>query len=963
MRGRKRIEEALKESEERYRAVVEQSVEAIYLYDAETMQVLESNAAFVKMIGYTQEELMGMRIYDFIDHDVDDIDLNVRRSVEAGRRYIGERRYRCKDGSVMIVDTSASVISYGGKTAICAVSRDVTERRQIEEALKESEERFRALVQNASDLITILEADGTVRYDSPAVERMLGYEPDERVGTSAFDYIHPEEVSPVKRTFSEAVDEYGVQPPVEFRLRHKDGSWRHIEATRSNLLDEPAVRGVVSNSRDVTERKEAERALRESEARFRAVFDRAAIGMALVNAEGRLMESNPALQEMLGYSDELLRGMHFADLTHPEDVVADAARFEELVAGDIDRFRLEKRYVRKDGSLMWGCLTSSSVPGTGGAPWFMVGMVEDVTERKEAETALRESEERYRAVVERSVEAIYLFDPETKRVLQTNVAFEDLLGYAADELLDMKIYDFVAHDVDDIDMNVKRHLIEEKRFVGERKYRRKDGRLLEVEVSATLVPYDGKESVCCVVRDVTGRKALEEQLARQAFHDSLTDLPNRALFLDRLGHTLARARRGDGQAAVLFVDLDDFKIVNDSLGHESGDRLLTQVAERLRSCVRPGDTVARLFGDEFAVLLESSTAGEEAQMVAARILEKLQEPFDLDGREIFASASIGITDCEPVRGADQAPHQGWPEDVLRRADLAMYTAKRRGKNGYEVFSPSMNTRVFERMEVENQLRRAVEREEFIVHYQPIIDINIGAIRGVEALARWNHPERGLIVAEEFAQIAEETGLIRPIGRSVFEAACRKAKEWREQHPDRSLMMSVNFSASQFVHQADLIPKVLNDTGLDPRALVIEITERAVMDDAEFAMGKLQRMKDLGVSFIIDDYGTGYSCLKYLKLMPVDSLKIDSSFIAGLGRDWGDTAIVSGTIDLAHALELTVIAEGVETAEQLERLREMKCDLVQGYYLSEPVAEGEIENLLADDPRRWPYRQPSHGAND
>jgi diguanylate cyclase (GGDEF)-like protein/PAS domain S-box-containing protein len=955
VRGRKRIEEALKESEERYRAVVEQSVEAIYLYDAETKQVLESNSAFVNLIGYAEAELLGMRIYDFIDHDVDDIDMNVRRSVEAGRRYIGERRYRRKDGSVMIVDTSASVISYGGKTALCAVSRDVTERRKLEETLRESEERFRSLVQNASDLITILEADGTVRYDSPAIGRMLGYGPGERVGTSAFDYIHPEDVSRVKHTFGETVDEHGVQPPVEFRIRHKDGSWRYIETTRSNVLDEPAVRGVVSNARDVTERKQAERALRESEARFRAMFDRAAIGMALVNAEGRLLESNPALREMLGYSDEELRGMHFADLTHPEDVVEDAASFEELVAGDIDRFRLEKRYVRKDGRLLWGCLTSSSVPGTGGDPWFMVGMVEDITERKEAERALRESEERYRAVVERSVEAIYLFDPETKQVLEANATFEELLGYSADELLEMKIYDFVAHDVDDIDMNVKRHLIEEKRFVGERKYHQKDGRLLEVEVSATLIPYDGQEAVCCVVRDVTGRKALEEELARQAFHDSLTDLPNRALFLDRLGHTLARARRGDGQAAVLFVDLDDFKIVNDSLGHESGDLLLVEVAGRLRSCVRPGDTVARLFGDEFAVLLESPTAGDEAQMVAARVLERLQTPFEINGREIFASASIGITDCVPVRDADQDLHQERPADVLRRADLAMYTAKRRGKNGYEVFSPSMNTRVFERMELENQLRRAVEREEFVVHYQPIIDLNTGAIRGVEALARWNHPERGLIVAEEFAKVVEETGLIRPVGRRVFEEACRRAKEWREQYPDRQLLMSVNFSASQFVHQADLIPKVLHDTGLDPRALVIEITERAVMDDAEFALGKLQRMKDLGVSFIIDDYGTGYSCLQYLKLMPVDSLKIDGSFIAGLGRDWGDTAIVSGTIDLAHALRLTVIGEGVETAGQLERLRELECDLAQGFYLSEPLAEGEIRELLAADPRRWPYR--------
>lgn len=955
MRDRKQIEAALRESEERYKAVVEQSVEAIYLYDAETKQVFESNAAFVEMIGYSEQELQGMRIYDFIDHDADDIDRNVRKSLDAGRRYIGERRYRRKDGLVIVVDTSASVISYNGKSALCAVSRDVTERRKFEEALKESEKRFRSLVQNASDMITILEADGTIRYESPAVEHILGYGTEERLGASAFDYVHPEDLPRVERTFEETVNKHGVQLPVEFRLRHKDGSWRYVETTRSNLLDEPAVRGVVSNARDVTERREAERALRESEARFRAVFDRAAIGMALVNAEGRLIESNPALQEMLGYDEEELRGMHFGDLTHPEDLAADTRGFEGLVAGDIDRFRLEKRYIRKDGSLRWGGLTSSSVPETGGGPWFMIGMVEDVTERKEAERALRESEERYRAVVERSVEAIYVFDPETKKLLETNAAFDELLGYDADEMLEMTIYAFVARDTNEIDLNVERHLIEENRFLGEREYRRKDGRVLEVEVSVTLIPYEGKEAVCSVVHDITGRKALEEELSRQAFHDSLTKLPNRALFLDRLGHTLARIRRGDGQAAVLFVDLDDFKMVNDSLGHESGDRLLAEVAERLRSCVRPGDTVARLFGDEFAVLLESTTAGEHAQTVAARVLDRLQAPFDLDGKEIFASASIGITACDPTRDADQDPYQGRPEDILRRADLAMYTAKRRGKHGYEVFSPSMKTRVLERMEIENQIRRAVEREEFIVHYQPIIDLATGAMRGAEALARWRHPERGLIVAGEFAQIAEETGLIRQIGQRVFEEACWKAREWREEFPGRSLQINVNFSASQFVHQADLILKVLNDTGLDPSALIIEITERAVMDDAEFALGKLQRMKDQGISFVIDDYGTGYSCLQYLKLMPVDSLKIDRSFIAGLGRDSGDTAIVSGTIDLAHALGITVIAEGVETAEQLEKLERLGCDLVQGFYLSEPLAESEVQELLAADPRRWPYR--------
>jgi EAL domain-containing protein (putative c-di-GMP-specific phosphodiesterase class I) len=310
---------------------------------------------------------------------------------------------------------------------------------------------------------------------------------------------------------------------------------------------------------------------------------------------------------------------------------------------------------------------------------------------------------------------------------------------------------------------------------------------------------------------------------------------------------------------------------------------------------------------------------------------------------VFVGCSVGIV----LNDAGRA-HQ--PKEVLRHADLAMYVAKSRGKNRYEMFNPSMDTKVWERMELENHLRRGIEREEFEVHYQPIVELGSARIAGMEALARWRHPERGLLAAKEFVQVAEYTGLIRPIGQFVFEEACRRTHEWREQYPERAILMCVNFSASQFTYQADLVPKVLSETGLDPECLRLEITERAVMDDAEFSMGKLQRLKALGISFAIDDFGTGYSCLYYLKRMPVDSLKIDGSFVAGLGKDPGDDAIVSGTIDLAHALGLKVVAEGVETAEQAARLEELNCDLAQGHYFSKPLSVEEASDLLKND--RW-----------
>jgi diguanylate cyclase (GGDEF)-like protein len=442
------------------------------------------------------------------------------------------------------------------------------------------------------------------------------------------------------------------------------------------------------------------------------------------------------------------------------------------------------------------------------------------------------------------------------------------------------------------------------------------------------------------VHDVTERKALEEQLEYQALHDALTGLPNRALFMDRLDHAVVRAGRREAQLAVLFMDLDDFKVVNDSLGHEAGDKLLVAVAERLRACLRPEDTAARLGGDEFTILLEDLTGVGGAIRVAERIAEALQTAFVLGRREVFVTASFGIALWDEARQS--------PADLLRNADQAMYRAKHAGKARYEVFEEAMNARALERLEMENDLRRGLERREFTVHYQPVVMLEAGEVVGFEALVRWDRPEHGLLTAGEFVPLAEDTGLIIPIGRWVLQEACRQARNWQQRYPsDPPPTVFVNLSAKQ-LQDPDLVQTVARtarQAGLDPRCLELEITEDAAMDDAPATAAVLEELKTLGVRVAIDDFGTGYSSLSYLERFPVDSLKVDRSFIESLGRDSGATVLVRAMIDLAHALGLRVIAEGVETDEQLRRVRELGCDLAQGCHFSGPLPGEEAGALL------------------
>ena len=434
-----------------------------------------------------------------------------------------------------------------------------------------------------------------------------------------------------------------------------------------------------------------------------------------------------------------------------------------------------------------------------------------------------------------------------------------------------------------------------------------------------------------------------EQLTRQAFRDPLTNLPNRALFMDRLTHGLTRAQRRHEHLAVLFLDLDRFKVVNDTLGHTVGDQLLVEVSRRLTSALRPGDTVARLGGDEFGILLEDVADAETAEAVALRVEESLGTPYRFEGREVFVTASIGI--------ALSSAKLGLPEEILRDADLAMYHAKAKGKARHEVFDGSMSAPALDRMDLEMDLRSAISRHEFRLHYQPILRLDTGKITEVEALIRWQHEKRGLLQPDEFIGLTEETGLIVPIGQWVLSEACKQARVWQVEYPTTPpLVMSVNLSAKQFQNPklVEEITQALDESGLAASCLKLEITESTVMQDAPVTLTKLNELKELGVRLAIDDFGTGYSSLGYLKRFPVDTLKIDRSFVKGLSPNGGDNAIVRAVVTVAKSLNMDVTAEGVETEAQLAELRALGCDRWQGFLFARPVSPERVAPLLASD---------------
>jgi diguanylate cyclase (GGDEF)-like protein/PAS domain S-box-containing protein len=661
--------------------------------------------------------------------------------------------------------------------------------------------------------------------------------------------------------------------------------------------------------------------------------------------------ANPAFSRMTGFSQAEVLGRNCRMLQ--------GADTDPLVLQDLRQAIAARRAFtcvllnyRKDGTSFWNELTISPVFDDSGRLTNFVGLQTDVTVRRQEEAARRETEERYVLAVQGANDGIWDLNLKTSEVY-FSPRWKSMLGYGETEIgntLDEWFDRVHPDDLNWVKVRISTHLDGlTPHFENEHRMCHRDGtyrwmlsRGLAVrDESGLATRMAGSQT------DITSRKQAESQLLHDALHDTLTHLPNRTLLMDRLRHAIQLSKRTSSFLfAVLFLDLDRFKVINDSLGHMIGDQLLMAIAQRLAACLRPCDTVARLGGDEFVILLEDIHDVNRVTAVANRIQQTLTQPFTLEGHEVFTTASIGIA-------LSQVGYE-LPEDVLRDADIAMYRAKAQGRACYEIFNPKMYVRAVALLQIETDLRRAIDRQEFELCYQPIVSLKTYRISGFEALLRWRHSSRGLVSPAEFIPIAEETGLIIPIGWWVLREACCQMRAWQVQFPTAPLTISVNLSGKQFTpHLTEQISLLLKETGLDAHSLKLEITESVLMENTELAAAMLEQLRDLGIQLSMDDFGTGYSSLSYLHRFPIDTLKIDRSFINKIDTDGEQLAIVRTIITLAWNLGMDVIAEGIETSRQLAQLRALQCDYGQGYFFSKPLDRQGVTQLMTAEPK-WQF---------
>ena len=686
-------------------------------------------------------------------------------------------------------------------------------------------------------------------------------------------------------------------------------------------------------------------ARRDAEQRFALGFEAAPLGMALIGPEGQHVQVNRAYCELVGQDEDKLIGQQVLDFIHSGDRRAVVAKYGALARGDIDQATLELRSGPHLSPTRWFRVHLAAVRTSSGAIRYLVSHLEDITERHQHEIELRVSEERYRTLVENSPAVVTRFD-RNRRMVYMSPSFEelgpwkvgDIIGQRSKAIANSEEFQKWEAALERVFDSGQRHDTEWEIAIGE-------GETMWFQ-SRAVPEFDEHgevEYVLVMNTDITALKRGEAELAHQAMHDPLTGLANRALFLDHLRSELARGERRSEALAVLFLDLDRFKVVNDSLGHSAGDQLLGEVGCRLQNLLRGGDIVARLGGDEFVVLLPDVDGSDEAVAIAQRVLAAIRRPIDVDGDEVFSTASMGIALWHARAAADGT---ATAEALVRDADTAMYRAKARGRDRYEIFDEDLRTQATAKFHLENFLRKAVELGELEVHYQPEIDLMTGQLAGAEALVRWRHPVEGLLEAKTFIDLAEESGLILDVGSWVLKEACRQVGEWKRKDGRELGTLRVNLSPRQIAHP-DLLETVVQalEVGeLEPSSLCLEITETALMSDAAASLSVLSALRSLGVDLAIDDFGTGYSSLSYLKRFPVTVLKIDRSFVDGLGHDPDDTAIAGAIVSLGRSLGMSLVAEGVETPRHLHELRRLGCDRAQGYLFSAALSPDRFWSL-------------------
>ena len=813
------------------------------------------------------------------------------------------------------------------------LQQEVHERRRTELALRDSEQRFRSLSDNSPEIIYTLDKDGAFNYVNPAWERVLGHKPEEVAGKFFVDFVPEGDTKQYVRLFKRIRDGQETLRDVVGTLAHKDGSERIFSLSGAPNLDGSGrVIGMVGLLKDITKQQLLQTQLERAQKMARLG------NWELDLLSGRLSCSEEVFRIFGGErSDTPLTLDLFFRSVHREDIDFVKSCIEQASSEGLN-INIEHRIFVPDRSERIVHQVAEPVFDRNMRPIKLIGAVQDITE-------IRRSEEQMRLlgrVFEKTIEGILVTD-ENGVIEMVNPAFTAITGYTEEEAVGARPNILSSgRQGAEFYQELWAQLLRNGFWQGEIWNRRKSGEAFPEWLTITAMQnQQGRVThYVGVFHDITELKRSEEQITYQAYHDALTDLPNRLLFNDRLTMATAQARRKNQGLSLLFLDLDNFKNINDSLGHAVGDLLLQSVAKRLLRWVREEDSVARLGGDEFIILL-SVDDPDYAVHVAQRILDSLGEPFWVKGHELYISASIGITLC-PQDGHD-------PETLVSNADLAMYQAKARGRNNYQFFTPALNAQVRHRIALEGNMRRALERDEFQVYYQPKVELETGRMVGFEALVRWERPEVGLVSPNDFIPVAEETGLIVELGKFVLEAACKQTRQWHDQGYSH-LHVAVNLSPRQFQQKdlVDMVRRTLHDTGLPPQFLELEVTENVVMYSVEDAIQTLRELNELGVNLSLDDFGRGYSSLYYLKRFPIQTLKIDRSFVCDIIHNPDDAAIVNTIISMSRNLNLKVIAEGVETEQQLDFLKQHRCDQMQGFLFSRPVPAVEIDQYLNEN---------------
>ena len=909
---------------------IEQAGHAVVITDPGG-NILYVNAAFTRMTGYSSEEAIGRNPRLLKSGKQNALYYkDLWGNITSGRNWHGELCNRRKDGSEYIEEmTIAPVLDPTGRIVrFIALKQDVTKQRELEDA-----ERFlAAIVTSSRDAIMSATLDGTISSWNHAAGAIFGYTPSEAIGKHLSVVLPPNGAWEVSEIMEQV---------------HRGGEFSNIETIGITKATQPLdlllsispvkitnadIVGAAIIARDISEQRRADRALRDNAERFRALFERSHDCLYIHDFDGNFLDANPATLKLLGYDYQELLSLNSAALLSADQMpLVERARAELKARGSLKQ-PVEYRLKRKTRALVDVQVTASVIPYTAGTR-AILGLARDITEQNRAAEALRKSEEKFRQLAENIHEVFWMMNATATEILYVSPAYEEIWERTCEELYRNAMDWLDAIEPEDRERAHSTFLrqMQGEQIESEYRIRTPKGDVKWVRDRAFAIRNDAGEitRVAGVAEEITARKNAESELAHQAQHDHLTGLPNRLSFSDRLETSIIRARDCNRPTAVIYVDLDGFKFINDSLGHEAGDTLLQEVAGRLLRFVRGTDTLARMGGDEFMLVISDLEDDRTALSIAERLRGELAKSFNLAGHELFVTASIGVA---------MYPRDGLDVSTLRRnADTAMYAAKRSGKDRVQMFSPAMQESFQEHWQIETAMRHALEDgNQFHLAYQPIVEACGRKPIAFEALLRWENPSLGAVSPSKFIAIAEESGLILKLGAWALRQACLECRSWQEDGL-RGVRVCVNASPLELAspEYTNHVLRTLEETGLAGNLLEIEVTETVLMRGMKECVRKLSALRSHGVRVSIDDFGTGYSSLAYLPTLPIDTLKIDRSFVTGLGAAAASRSLIEGIIVIAHSMGKRVVVEGVENEGQFEILQQLGCDEIQGYLIGRP----------------------------